>query len=183
MPKSKGKMEEAMRDLLAEKPYHEITVNDIVEKCGVHRNTFYYNYRDIPQLLNEVIRNVFSEILKEECTYETPEGWVVPLINYVYEHRDGILHLYLSPEKETLSHYLREYTNYVVWEYLRSVTSGIRLRESEMSMLTCFYSAGLRGLVYQWMDQGLNEDYMETLKEMGNLFDRSAIENFVKANM
>ena len=33
-------------ELLEEKSMAKITVKDIVERCGVNRNTFYYHFRD-----------------------------------------------------------------------------------------------------------------------------------------
>ena len=42
--------------LLEEKTLDKITVRDIVEKCEINRNTFYYYYRDIYELLEEVFR-------------------------------------------------------------------------------------------------------------------------------
>ena len=38
-------------ELLDEKPMSKITVKDIVEHCGVNRNTFYYHFRDIPDVV------------------------------------------------------------------------------------------------------------------------------------
>ena len=37
-------------ELLDEKPMSKITVKDIVERCGVNRNTFYYHFKDIPDV-------------------------------------------------------------------------------------------------------------------------------------
>lgn len=31
-------------ELLDEKPMSKVTVKDIVERCGVNRNTFYYSF-------------------------------------------------------------------------------------------------------------------------------------------
>lgn len=57
----------AIRDsfvkLLNEKPLKQITVRDIVEDCGVNRNTFYYYYQDLPQLLESVINENCSGFL------------------------------------------------------------------------------------------------------------------------
>ena len=39
--------------LLNERPLTKITVRDIVEDCGINRNSFYYHYRDIPALLGK----------------------------------------------------------------------------------------------------------------------------------
>lgn len=36
--------------LLNEKPVNHITVKDIVEDCGINRNSFYYHFQDLPAL-------------------------------------------------------------------------------------------------------------------------------------
>ena len=45
------RLEGAFLELIEEKPYSKITVNHIVERAGVHRNTFYYHYQSIPKKL------------------------------------------------------------------------------------------------------------------------------------
>ena len=42
--------------LLAEKPLNKISVRDIVEDCGINRNSFYYHFQDIPTLIGEIIK-------------------------------------------------------------------------------------------------------------------------------
>lgn len=38
-------IEIALFKLLNEKPLSKITVKDIVEECGINRNSFYYHFR------------------------------------------------------------------------------------------------------------------------------------------
>ena len=42
--------------LLEKKPLNRITVRDIVEECGISRNSFYYHFEDVPSLLKAIIR-------------------------------------------------------------------------------------------------------------------------------
>ena len=42
---------DALIKLLSKKPLSRITVNDIVEECGLARQTFYYHFEDIPDML------------------------------------------------------------------------------------------------------------------------------------
>ena len=49
--------------LLAEKPLDRITVKDIVEDCGVSRNSFYYHYQDIFDLMDEVVQTETGKAL------------------------------------------------------------------------------------------------------------------------
>lgn len=44
---TKKAIRESFVKLLSEKPFSQITVRDIVEDCGVSRNTFYYYYNDL----------------------------------------------------------------------------------------------------------------------------------------
>ena len=41
--------------LLSERPIDKITVKDIVDDCGIARNTFYYHYQDIYQVLEDIL--------------------------------------------------------------------------------------------------------------------------------
>lgn len=43
-------IKEAFMHLLNRKPLDKITVKEIVEECGINRNTFYYHYDDIYDL-------------------------------------------------------------------------------------------------------------------------------------
>ena len=41
----------AFKDLLSEKPINKITINDITDKCNINRQTFYYHFQDIRDLV------------------------------------------------------------------------------------------------------------------------------------
>ena len=42
--------------LVDQRPISKITIKDIVEDCGVNRNTFYYHFADIPALIEAIWR-------------------------------------------------------------------------------------------------------------------------------
>ena len=50
MSNKKEKIMEAYIQLLDENPTKRVTVNSIVARCGVSRNTFYYYFPDIRNL-------------------------------------------------------------------------------------------------------------------------------------
>ncbi len=43
--------------LLNAKMLDKITVKDIVEDCGINRNTFYYHFEDVYALLQEIFED------------------------------------------------------------------------------------------------------------------------------
>ena len=56
MNRTKEAIVNAFWELLEEKPYNKITVKDIVDRCQINRNTFYYHFHDIPELLESIIK-------------------------------------------------------------------------------------------------------------------------------
>ena len=62
-PITKRAITESFRALLADKPLDKITVRDIVEDCGLTRNTFYYHYEDIYDLLSDVLESEIERAL------------------------------------------------------------------------------------------------------------------------
>lgn len=43
-------------ELLEQRPLKDITVKDIVETCGINRNSFYYHFQDLPALIEEIVK-------------------------------------------------------------------------------------------------------------------------------
>ena len=60
--------------LLNERPLNKITVKDIVEDCGINRNSFYYHYPDIPALAEEIVRDEAARIVQEYPTGANVSG-------------------------------------------------------------------------------------------------------------
>ncbi len=55
--RSKKYISEAMLQLLTKKKYDEITINDIVEKAGVSRMTFYRQFYDKKEVIKYILDN------------------------------------------------------------------------------------------------------------------------------
>lgn len=55
--------------LCDEKKLNKITVQDIVNKCGVNRNTFYYHFADIYDLLDYMFRNEYEYVIGSIKSY------------------------------------------------------------------------------------------------------------------
>ena len=65
----------AIRDsfvkLLNEKSLSQITIRDIVDDCGVNRNTFYYYYQDLPQLVESIVDEDAERIIRGHPTIDS----------------------------------------------------------------------------------------------------------------
>ena len=69
---TKRAIQESFKKLLSNQPLDKITVKNITDDCGVNRNTFYYHYSDIYQLLEEIF---LTEAQKSVEKMEVGQSW------------------------------------------------------------------------------------------------------------
>ena len=59
---------EAVKRLLMQKKVKKLTVKDIVDECSITRQTFYYHFEDIPDLLKWVLERGTDRMIEETLT-------------------------------------------------------------------------------------------------------------------
>ena len=62
--------------LLNQKPLNKITVKMIIGECGISRNTFYYHFKDVPELLEVVIKELLDTLIRENQTLDSIGGTI-----------------------------------------------------------------------------------------------------------
>ncbi|GJM79060.1 hypothetical protein HMSSN139_15560 [Paenibacillus sp. HMSSN-139] len=61
--RSKAALRAALLQLMAQKPFHDVTITDIVKQAGYNRGTFYANYGTKEELLNDMIEAKIQDLL------------------------------------------------------------------------------------------------------------------------
>ena len=92
--------------LLEKQSMDKVTVRDIVEECGINRNTFYYYYKDIYDLLEDVFK---EELKRLESIENNVTDWKITLeytTKIVLEHKKAIENVYLSKFSDVVENYL-----------------------------------------------------------------------------
>ena len=61
----------SLKNLLKEKKLNKITVQDIADDCGINRQTFYYHFQDVYDLVEWICIQDTEKVLQENRTYAT----------------------------------------------------------------------------------------------------------------
>lgn len=69
------------------KPFNKITVQNIVERCHLNRNTFYYHFQDIPNLAEYTVKSWADQIIQNNYEFGSPMTCLVPLIEECNQHK------------------------------------------------------------------------------------------------
>lgn len=173
MNRTKTAIMDSFWQLLEEKPYNKITVKNIVDRCQINRNTFYYYFHDIPDLLEYTIKQDADVILKKYISFEKPIDCLAPFVSHSLEHKKAILHIYSSLQREIFMKQLKVITLYITNQYIDTATQALRLSPEDRKLLARFFNCTLVGIILDWLDDGMNYDPCAAFLRICEIFEDS----------
>lgn len=136
-------LQQAMIDLLKEKEFTDITVQDITDRAGLNRATFYKHFLDKYELLNAIVRERF-QILLDAALPENPQlspETVGILIQTAFDYLVGFrgsCHMARSRDDHALMMQQVQYQiydNLLKWLQKCAAHSGLKHKAPEMIAL------------------------------------------------
>ncbi len=107
-------------ELLSEKPLNQISVKELAAAVGINRNTFYYHYKSIPDLLEAVVKHLVDELFENYPPAESLDDCLTAATDFIKQNESGIRHIYDSTSRPVFERYLWRICDYVVISYLNT---------------------------------------------------------------
>lgn len=152
--------------LLDKKPLSQITVKDIVEECGVNRNSFYYHFQDIPALIEEIVTETADQIIARYPAVDSLETCLTAATEFAMENRRAILHIYNSVNRDIFEQYLWKVCQHVVSAYARGVFADKPVGERDERLIARFYTEQCFGMVMGWMRDGMRDGIQDDISRL-----------------
>lgn len=160
-------------ELLNKMPLEKITVKDIVDRCEINRNTFYYYYKDIYALLDDIFRSETQKVIDANADYDSWQEGFLQATKFARDNRKAIYHVYNSLSREKLENYLYEITESVTMRFISGKTEGHPVTEEDKRFLSDFYKYALVGMMLDWISKGMKEDADIVIPKLVKLCDGS----------
>lgn len=147
----------SLKKLLADKPLDKITVTDIAVDCGVNRQTFYYHFQDIYDLVEWVYTSEATAAIGGKKTYDTWQEGFLQIFQYVQENRAFVGKTYHSISREHLERYLYSETYRLLIGVVEECAREVPVREDDKAFIANIYKYALVGLMLDWIATGMKE--------------------------
>lgn len=144
--------------LLNEKPLSQITIRNIVEDCGVNRNTFYYYFQDLPQLVETIIDEDAERIIQEYSTVGSVEECLNAMLSFALENRTAVMHIYHSINRDIYEQYQWRSCEHVVTIYIDSILLDRTVSAEDRRLLIDYMKCVCFGLIMGWLEEGMTAD-------------------------
>lgn len=149
---------ESLKQLMAERTLDKITVKEVVARCGVNRQTFYYHFRDIYHLLDWMFVNEGQEFLQKYPDIHTSDDGqtaIRSLCIYLQDNREVMLNIYNSLGRELLDKYLCREIASLLGRTLKVRAQRFGVPDADLEFLIDFYKHAFVGSALDWFQQGM----------------------------
>ena len=157
----KDTIADAFLAMLAQKAIDKITVKDLVESCSISRQSFYYHFQDIVEVIEWVIDREYREITGRCLEARSLEEEIRVLVACFVERYELLTRLRDSQRRDLVDHKTMEAVQTYLRAGWRQVLSHMDLRGSDADALISFYSSGIAGLMMERChEKGLDVDQL-----------------------
>ena len=155
--------------LVDQRPINKVTIKDIVEDCGINRNTFYYHFSDIPALIEAIVQEEAAELFQTHPTITSYEECIRLAIQEIQKNKRAVLHIYNSANRDIYEHYLMQVCQYIVETYLNTLLGGKTINQQDREIIVGVYRCQCFGLFIDWLNNSLSDEFPQRVERLCEL--------------
>ena len=154
----KRKLAEVLMECMRTVSLEKITVKDIVDRAGVSRQTFYYHFHDIYEVLEWYMQDITKNAIE---LYKDEDDWLdvyTRVLCWCKEQKPVIMNIYLSVSRDTLEFYMNQLLYEYIYERVANRAKKMEVTEKQIEMVAQFYTMGINAVTLEWFRTYMKEE-------------------------
>jgi AcrR family transcriptional regulator len=169
---TKEAIKKSFMKLLNQKQVNKITVKEIVEDCGINRNSFYYHFDDIPSLMEEIFNDQADEFVSHSTSPDNMYDSIMDAVKFSINNKTAILHVFNSPNRHYYDRYLNRVARRTVTAFFDNYTKDLKtIKAEDREAVVMHYKSLLIGYVFDWVSDGAKYDLSLKIKRICEIFE------------
>ena len=144
---TKQMITEKLFELLSREKSENVTVKRLVEECGISRQTFYYHFKDIIDVMEWGCRQALKDDLETGLKAESPREAITVFVTNTVNRRAAVSHLLASPHGSDFLQLMQKTVKTYLWEMFGRMFPNSRLSVADNEAVLDFFTRGITGLI------------------------------------
>ncbi|AEV28583.1 transcriptional regulator [Sphaerochaeta pleomorpha str. Grapes] len=154
-------LSQSLRQLMSERTLDKITVKEVVARCGVNRQTFYYHFKDIYDLLDWMFAHDGEEFARKYPRIDIDDdgqNTMIAICKSLKDHREVTINVYHSLGRERLDRYLCREAYKLLYQSIKVKGDALGVSDENCRLLANFYKHAFVGITLDWVQDGMAGD-------------------------
>ena len=153
------------------KELSKITITNITKDCGVNRQTFYYHFKDVYDLLEWIYMNEVIQSMEGNDTYDTWQQGFLSIFEYVLENKEFVKNTYYSISRDFFLRFIYKQTTVLLMNIIDEKSKGMKVRREDKQFMADFYKYGFVGIMQDWIESGMKEKPDNIIKKLNSIIE------------
>ena len=150
----------SFKKLLETEPFDKITISDITNDCGLSRQTFYYHFRDIFDMIRWIYNSESLNEIGGRGGYGTWQDKIRELFDYTLNNKSLILGTFNSKCRDDLVGYYMDVSIRKISDIVEMKSDG-DIAEKDKKFIASVYAYAFVGIMVDWISDGMKESSEE----------------------
>jgi AcrR family transcriptional regulator len=166
-------IKKAFLELLSEKNFDSITIQNIADRANINRATMYLHYLDKFDLLDKIMEE-HIENMSDFCESEADLNWIDSTIHCMEYLESNYLFFSTMLASEGARYFRNRFLQHNIEEFKKDVdiTKGKNLGQNE-DIVVEFVANAYVGVVEWWLKNEMPYSPKEMAEKVGNLLERN----------
>lgn len=161
--KTEQLLADALKELMSNESFDQITVQELSKHCNIKRQTFYYHFRDIYDLLTWMFLNENRLINKDVKDWKE---MVSNIIKYVNKNKKFIKHILESSARDLFEQFVHSYFYSQLLKQFVELDKEHKITSEDRKFYVTYYTSALTSCVILWIDQGMKDKAEDLLNKL-----------------
>lgn len=153
---TKHQLANALKTLMAQKSMDKITISELTSLCQIRRQSFYYHFEDIYDLLRWMIQNEALNLLQQQEGALLWKEGLLQLFRYLEENKQVYLCALKSIGHDHIRRFFEADIYAIIHRTIEQLGEEIGVQNHlnsffDVEMLTHFYVMALAGIIESWL--------------------------------
>ena len=176
--KTKSALHRAFFDMLAESELDDITINNLCDRAGIRRATFYKHFNDKLDFITYIIKDVrasfdaeFNQDEDAQLNVEYYVNYTKAIVSFLNEHETAIAKILASPMRSVfLETFIYENHHDTIARLERSVEEGLVI-SSSLKAVAGMIVGGVFVNTINWFEHRDTTSSDDMIKEVSKLIE------------
>ena len=165
---------DSFKNLLKTYTLNKITIKALVDNCNLNRQTFYYHFKDIYDLIHWIISSEIDQVFSDSLSITNWNQYLLELLKYFHLNKVFYLNIFYSLKYKCLEEKIVSYCRKKLNILIEANDVNFKLAKSEKKFLSDFYSYALTGIFLNWIKTGINESPEKMINIISRLTPKSS---------
>ena len=154
---TKKALASSIKQLMETIPLSKISIQRIVDNCGLKRQTFYYHFKDKFDIVNWIY---FTEVTESICDCKHYNNWTDGMfraLSYLEKNKSFYINALNTPGQNAFDGYFFEFCEGLIMDIVNDLSLGINISDKDKKFISDFYTYASVGTIVQWIKNGMKD--------------------------